>query len=98
VNDVVVDENVPVEVRDGAILRADVYRRSGKGSAAAARVSHAVRKAGEAFGADAQERCRTEMPALEQVTPGHVAACHYWREIEAQPAETAGSEALATEG
>ena len=29
----------------------------------------------------AQERSRTEVPGLEEVSPGHVVACHYWREV-----------------
>ena len=29
----------------------------------------------------AQDVCREVPPALEQVTPGHLASCHFWREI-----------------
>lgn len=32
----------------------------------------------------AQERSRTEVPALEEVAPGHAVACHYWREVRQQ--------------
>jgi oligopeptide/dipeptide ABC transporter ATP-binding protein len=34
----------------------------------------------------AQERSRTEVPALEEVGPGHLVACHFWREIRDQRA------------
>lgn len=30
----------------------------------------------------AQDRCRQEAPALEEVVPGHFAACHFARELE----------------
>jgi peptide/nickel transport system ATP-binding protein len=32
----------------------------------------------------AQERCIVEEPAMEQSVPGHVVACHFWREIADQ--------------
>jgi peptide/nickel transport system ATP-binding protein len=31
----------------------------------------------------AQPRCADEEPELDEVSPGHQAACHYWREIAA---------------
>ncbi len=34
----------------------------------------------------AQERSRTEVPVLEEVAPGHLVACHFWREIRDQRA------------
>ncbi len=31
----------------------------------------------------AEENCKTDEPPLEEVKPGHWAACHYWKDIEA---------------
>jgi oligopeptide transport system ATP-binding protein len=31
----------------------------------------------------AEENCKTDEPPLEEVKPGHWAACHYWSDIEA---------------
>ncbi len=30
----------------------------------------------------AQDRCRTELPELEQIAPGHQVRCHLWRELD----------------
>jgi peptide/nickel transport system ATP-binding protein len=43
----------------------------------------------------AQERSRTEVPVLEEVAPGHVVACHYWREVRQQ--RTPAGEPLAAD-
>lgn len=34
----------------------------------------------------AQERCRAQRPELEAAAGGHRVACHFWRDIERQPA------------
>ena len=50
--DVVVEENVPAEMRDGTVLRADVYRPTGDGSHPVLVCRTPYGKRGEAFGAD----------------------------------------------
>ncbi len=41
----------------------------------------------------AEERSRTDVPELEEVAPGHVVACHYWRKVRAAPAAAAPPDA-----
>ncbi|MEW2508217.1 ABC transporter ATP-binding protein [Amycolatopsis sp. NPDC047767] len=35
----------------------------------------------------ARQQCRDEAPKLTEVEPGRSVACHFWREVEASPAE-----------
>src|SRR6266516_4466354 len=42
----------------------------------------------------AEDNCRTDEPALEEVKPGHWAACHYWDEIEAGTKRLTGQSAI----
>ena len=55
---VVVDENVPAEMRDHAVLRADVYRPASKGTFPVLVCRTPYGKQGEAFGADYVMRAR----------------------------------------
>ena len=32
------------------------------------------------------QRCSTESPAVQEVSPGHLSACHFAREVQAAPA------------
>jgi len=43
----------------------------------------------------AQDRCRVEVPAFEEVSPGHRVACHFWREIVPPPQMLPSAEAEA---
>ncbi len=36
----------------------------------------------------ARDRCRTELPELEQIAPGHQVRCHLWRELDLKGAAT----------
>jgi peptide/nickel transport system ATP-binding protein len=33
-----------------------------------------------------QDRCRADVPLLEEAEPSHAVACHFWREVRADPA------------
>jgi peptide/nickel transport system ATP-binding protein len=37
----------------------------------------------------ADDRCRSEPPVLQQLSPGHAVACHHWQRITAVPAQQA---------
>jgi oligopeptide/dipeptide ABC transporter ATP-binding protein len=43
----------------------------------------------------AQERSREEVPALEEIAPGHFVACHFWRQVRADPV---GAAAVRSDG
>ena len=38
----------------------------------------------------AEDNCKVDEPALAEVKPGHYAACHYWKDIEAGAKRTTG--------
>jgi oligopeptide/dipeptide ABC transporter ATP-binding protein len=40
----------------------------------------------------AEPRSREEVPALEEIEPGHLVACHFWRKVQAEPAVQAAAE------
>jgi oligopeptide/dipeptide ABC transporter ATP-binding protein len=40
----------------------------------------------------AQERSRAEVPLLEEIEPGHLVACHFWRQVRDEPLVQATTE------
>jgi oligopeptide/dipeptide ABC transporter ATP-binding protein len=40
----------------------------------------------------AEPRSREEVPVLEEIEPGHLVACHFWRKVQAEPAVQAAAE------
>jgi oligopeptide transport system ATP-binding protein len=40
----------------------------------------------------AQARSRAEVPALEEIEPGHLVACHFWRQVRDEPLVQATTE------
>lgn len=85
---VVVEENVPAEMRDGTILRADVYRPAGRTSLPAIVCRTPYGKRGEAFGADyvrrAHEIARQGYLAVVQDVRGRFASDGEYRWLQYQ--------------
>jgi len=44
----------------------------------------------------AEQRSRDEVPALEEIAPEHLVACHFWRKVRADPVTMAGSSGIGT--
>jgi oligopeptide transport system ATP-binding protein len=46
----------------------------------------------------AEDNCRTDEPALDEVRPGHFVACHYWNEVEAGTKRVTNNTEIVREG